>query len=51
MPGLIDMHVHIGAPGGVYKDISKYADASLVKRRLAAILTAASLQCAALVIF
>lgn len=38
MPGLIDMHVHIGAPGGVYKDISKYADASLVKRRLAAYL-------------
>ena len=38
MPGLIDMHVHIGAPGGVYGDASKYADQQLVKRRLAAYL-------------
>ena len=38
MPGLIDMHVHIGAPGGVYKDPRSYADASLVKHRLAAYL-------------
>ena len=38
MPGLIDMHVHIGAPGGVYSDVSKYADQELVKRRLAAYL-------------
>ena len=36
MPGLIDMHVHIGAPGGVFKDTSKYADPEQVKRRLAA---------------
>lgn len=38
MPGLIDMHVHLGAPGGVYKDTAKYADPELVKRRLAAYL-------------
>ncbi len=38
MPGLIDMHVHIGAPGGVYTDASKYADPNLGKRRLAAYL-------------
>lgn len=38
MPGLIDMHVHIGAPGGVYRDPSKYADPSAAKRRLAAYL-------------
>ncbi len=37
MPGFIDMHVHLGAPGGVYKDQSKYAtDAG--QRRLAAYL-------------
>ncbi len=38
LPGLIDMHVHIGAPGGVYTDASKYADPSLGRRRLAAYL-------------
>lgn len=38
MPGLIDMHVHIGAPGGVYKNVSKYADPNAAKRRLAAYL-------------
>jgi len=38
IPGLIDMHVHIGAPGGVYRDPSKYADPSAAKRRLAAYL-------------
>ncbi len=38
MPGLIDMHVHIGAPGGVYKDFKKYADPNLGLRRLAAYL-------------
>ncbi|MBV8864193.1 MAG: ABC transporter permease, partial [Acidobacteriaceae bacterium] len=38
MPGLIDMHVHIGAPGGVYSDTSKYGDPNLRKRRLAAYL-------------
>ncbi len=38
MPGLIDMHVHIGAPGGVYQDVSKYMDPNAPKRRLAAYL-------------
>ncbi len=38
MPGLIDMHVHIGSPGGVYADSSKYADPNAGKRRLAAYL-------------
>ena len=38
MPGLIDMHVHIGAPGGEYKDQQKYADQSAESRRLAAYL-------------
>jgi len=38
MPGLIDMHVHIGAPGGVYQDVKKYADPSAGERRLAAYL-------------
>ncbi len=38
IPGLIDMHVHIGAPGGVYRDPSKYADPNAANRRLAAYL-------------
>lgn len=38
IPGLIDMHVHIGAPGGVYQDPAKYADPNAAKRRLAAYL-------------
>jgi imidazolonepropionase-like amidohydrolase len=38
MPGLIDMHVHIGAPGGVYQQASKYMDPNAGKRRLAAYL-------------
>ena len=38
MPGLIDMHVHIGAPGGVYEKPSKYADPKAGERRLAAYL-------------
>lgn len=38
IPGLIDMHVHLGAPGGVYDDVSKYADPNAAKRRLAAYL-------------
>ncbi len=38
MPGLIDMHVHIGASGGLYKDPKKYADMTLSRRRLAAYL-------------
>jgi imidazolonepropionase-like amidohydrolase/ABC-type multidrug transport system permease subunit len=38
LPGLIDMHVHIGAPGGVFQDVSKYMDSNASKRRLAAYL-------------
>ncbi|HEY7302592.1 MAG TPA: amidohydrolase family protein [Bryobacteraceae bacterium] len=38
IPGLIDMHVHIGAPGGVYRDPAKYADPNAPRRRLAAYL-------------
>ncbi|MGI9073833.1 MAG: amidohydrolase family protein [Bryobacteraceae bacterium] len=38
IPGLIDMHVHIGAPGGVYQDVRKYLDPNAGKRRLAAYL-------------
>jgi imidazolonepropionase-like amidohydrolase/ABC-type multidrug transport system permease subunit len=38
MPGLIDMHVHLGAPGGVYSDNRKYADPKAGRRRLAAYL-------------
>ncbi|MFL6354074.1 MAG: amidohydrolase family protein [Bryobacteraceae bacterium] len=38
MPGLIDMHVHIGVPGGVYQDVRKYLDPNASKRRVAAYL-------------
>ncbi|MBV9760756.1 MAG: amidohydrolase family protein [Acidobacteriaceae bacterium] len=38
MPGLTDMHVHIGAFGGVYQDARKYADPNADKRKLAAYL-------------
>ncbi len=38
IPGLIDMHVHIGAPGGVYKDAKRYADPNAGAQRLAAYL-------------
>lgn len=38
MPGLIDMHVHIGAPGGVYKDQKRYMQPGAEVRRLAAYL-------------
>jgi imidazolonepropionase-like amidohydrolase/ABC-type multidrug transport system permease subunit len=34
LPGLIDLHIHIGAPGGVYEDAKKYADGKLPERRL-----------------
>ena len=36
IPGLIDMHVHIGAPGGVYQDQKRYMDPQAGDRRLAA---------------
>lgn len=38
IPGLIDMHVHLGAPGGVYSDPAKYMDTNADARRLAAYL-------------
>ena len=38
MPGLIDMHVHLGAPGGVFKNPEDYADPKAEIRRLAAYL-------------
>ena len=38
MPGLIDMHVHIGAPGGVFKNSQSYVDPHAEIRRLAAYL-------------
>jgi len=38
MPGLIDMHVHIGAPGGVFKNPQDYANPHAQMRRLAAYL-------------
>ena len=38
LPGLIDMHVHLGAPGGLYADWSKYDSASAMQRALAAYL-------------
>ncbi len=34
LPGLIDVHIHLGAPGGVYEDQKKYADGKLTERRL-----------------
>lgn len=38
MPGLIDMHVHLGAPGGIYQDAKRYMEPSAGLRRLAAYL-------------
>lgn len=38
MPGLIDMHIHLGAPGGYYKDSRKYSDPNVGRQRLAAYL-------------
>jgi imidazolonepropionase-like amidohydrolase/ABC-type multidrug transport system permease subunit len=38
IPGLIDMHVHIGAAGGVYEDQKRYMDPLAPDRRLAAYL-------------
>jgi imidazolonepropionase-like amidohydrolase/ABC-type multidrug transport system permease subunit len=38
LPGLIDVHVHLGAPGGVYPDMSKYDAAKSMQRNLAAYL-------------
>jgi imidazolonepropionase-like amidohydrolase/ABC-type multidrug transport system permease subunit len=38
LPGLIDVHVHLGAPGGFYPDMSKYDADKAMQRNLAAYL-------------
>jgi imidazolonepropionase-like amidohydrolase/ABC-type multidrug transport system permease subunit len=38
LPGLIDMHVHLGSPGGVYQNASDYAKKGAELRELAAYL-------------
>jgi imidazolonepropionase-like amidohydrolase/ABC-type multidrug transport system permease subunit len=38
LPGLIDVHIHLGAPGGFYRDMSKYDAEKSMKRNLAAYL-------------
>jgi imidazolonepropionase-like amidohydrolase/ABC-type multidrug transport system permease subunit len=38
LPGLIDAHVHLGAPGGFYTDTNKYADPKNTERALEAYL-------------
>ena len=38
LPGLIDVHVHLGAPGGFYPDMSKYDARKSMLRNLAAYL-------------
>jgi imidazolonepropionase-like amidohydrolase/ABC-type multidrug transport system permease subunit len=38
LPGLIDVHVHLGAPGGIYADMSKYDADKSMRRNLAAYL-------------
>jgi imidazolonepropionase-like amidohydrolase/ABC-type multidrug transport system permease subunit len=38
LPGLIDAHVHLGAPGGFYPDTSKYDPEESMRRDLAAYL-------------
>src|SRR5579863_7810141 len=38
LPGLIDVHVHLGAPGGFYPDMSKYDPGKTMLRNLAAYL-------------
>jgi imidazolonepropionase-like amidohydrolase/ABC-type multidrug transport system permease subunit len=38
LPGLIDVHVHLGAPGGLYPDMSKYDVGKSMLRNLAAYL-------------
>jgi imidazolonepropionase-like amidohydrolase/ABC-type multidrug transport system permease subunit len=35
LPGLIDVHVHLSAPGGRYADVKDYASADTVPRELA----------------
>ena len=38
LPGLIDAHIHLGAPGGIYEDAGKYQDLKLTEQRLKAYL-------------
>ncbi len=38
LPGLIDVHVHLGGPGGFYSDMSKYDPEKAMRRNLAAYL-------------
>lgn len=38
LPGLIDMHVHLGAPGGFYGDAAKYGDPKAAEHELEAYL-------------
>ena len=38
LPGLIDMHVHLGSPGGIYQNPSDYAKPGAQDRELAAYL-------------
>ncbi len=38
LPGLIDVHIHLGAPGGIYEDAAKYQDLKLNEKRLKAYL-------------
>jgi imidazolonepropionase-like amidohydrolase len=38
LPGLIDVHVHLGGPGGVYKDMSSYDADKIMRHNLAAYL-------------
>jgi len=38
LPGLIDVHVHLGGPGGFYADVSKYNPEKALLRNLAAYL-------------
>jgi len=38
LPGLIDVHVHLGAPGGIYRDMSDYKVDDAMLRNLAAYL-------------
>jgi len=38
LPGLIDVHIHLGAPGGIYPDMSNYDAKAMILRNLAAYL-------------
>ncbi len=38
LPGLIDMHVHLGAPGGLYSDAADYSKPNATRRELSAYL-------------